>query len=235
MSPAPRLVILGDGRMGRAIEDLAAAHGFEMEAVFGREVVTGDERRVTAALATSDVAVEVSVPAAAVENVHLCLEAGCAVVVGTTGWYDRLPEVEARVNETAGSLLWAANFSLGVTLMRALCERAGALVARAGGFDASLVETHHAHKRDAPSGTAEVLARATEAELGAEVPITSVRVGQVPGTHELVIDGGYEQLVIRHVARDRKVFADGALHAATWLRGRSGVWTMNDVFELEGR
>ena len=189
VSPTPRLVILGDGRMGRAIEDLASAHGLEVEAVFGREALTGDEPRVRAALVASDVAIEVSVPSAAVENAHLCLEAGCAVVVGTTGWYDRLPEIEARVAETGGSLLWAANFSLGITLMRALCERAGALVARAGGFDASLVETHHAQKRDAPSGTAEVLARSTEAELGAEVPITSVRVGQVPGTHELVIWG----------------------------------------------
>ncbi len=235
MSPTPRLVILGDGRMGRAIEHLAGAHGFEVDAVFGREALAGDEQRVRSALATSDIAIEVSVPAAAVGNVYVCLEEGCAVVVGTTGWYDRLPEVEARVAETGGSVLWAANFSLGVTLMKALCERAGELVARAGGFDTHLVETHHAEKRDAPSGTAEMLARATEVESGRTVPIASVRVGHVPGTHELMIDGAYEQLVIRHVARDLKVFADGALHAASWLRGKVGVWTMDDVFELEVR
>ena len=230
----PRLAILGDGRMGRAIDALARERGFEVEASLGRDALLGDPARVRAVLDRCEVAIEVTAPAAAVDHAFLCLDAGCPVVVGTTGWYDRLPEVEERVAETGGALLWAANFSLGVTLMKALCGRAGALIGRTKGFDAALVDTHHAGKRDAPSGTALVLARETAAGLGAEVPITSMRLGHVPGTHELVLDGAFEQLVIRHVARDRRVFADGALHAAVWLRGRAGVWTMDDVFEMEG-
>jgi len=230
----PRLAILGDGRMGRAIDALARERGFEVEALLGRDALVGDPARVRAALDRCDVAIEVTAPAAAVDHAFLCLDAGCPVVVGTTGWYDRLPEVEGRVAETGGALLWAANFSLGVTLMKALCMRAGALIGRTKGFEAALLETHHAGKRDAPSGTALVLARETAAGLGAEVPITSVRLGHAPGTHELVLDGAFEQLVVRHVARDRRVFADGALHAAVWLRGRVGLWTMDDVFEMEG-
>ena len=142
--------------------------------------------------------------------------------------------MKARVAEREGALLWAANFSLGVALMKALCAHVGASLSRVDGIDVALIETHHTRKRDAPSGTAVTLAKALQTGLGEEVPITSVRVGEVPGTHEVTIEGAFEQLVLRHVARDRRVFADGALRAAAWLPGRRGVWTMDDVFELEG-
>lgn len=230
----PRLAILGDGRMGRAIRDLAGERGFAVDAVYGREALTVDRPRVLEGLARCDVAVEVTSPASAADHALLCLEAGCPVVVGTTGWYDRLPEVEAAARRAGGALLWAANFSLGVALMKRLCREAGAVAARTGAFDAALVEAHHNRKLDAPSGTAHALAEVTASTLGRDVPISSIRVGHVPGTHELILDGAFEQLVIRHVARDRRVFADGALAAARWLIGRPGVWTMEDVFELEG-
>lgn len=220
--------------MGWAIADLAPDRGFEVEGLFGREAVQGDAERVRSALLESDVAIEVSIPTAAASNAMLCLDAGCPVVIGTTGWYDGFAEVERRVTETGGALLWTSNFSLGVTLMKSLCAQAARLLSGTDGFDISLIETHHTRKRDAPSGTAQDLARAMEAGLGRTVPVTSVRVGHVPGTHELTIDGAFEQLVVRHVARDRRVFADGALRAAAWLPGRPGVWTMDDVFDLEG-
>ncbi len=113
--------------------------------------------------------------------------------------------------------------------MMQLARKAGELLADSDAFDAHIVETHHAEKKDAPSGTARVVAKALEATLGRAVPITSVRTGSVPGTHELVFDGRFEQLVITHVARDRRVFAEGALRAAKWLVGRTGVFTMADV------
>jgi len=117
-----------------------------------------------------------------------------------------------------------------VAVMKALCERTGELLRGLDGFDVHLCETHHAGKKDAPSGTALLLRDA----FGGDVPITSIRTGHVPGRHELWIDGAYEQMVVRHEARNRRVFADGALRAALWLFGRTGVFTMDDVIGLEG-
>jgi 4-hydroxy-tetrahydrodipicolinate reductase len=133
-------------------------------------------------------------------------------------------------------MLWSPNFSVGVQLFLAIAEEAGRRLRDLSGFDLHLVETHHTAKLDAPSGTALAIAERIRAGLGRDVPITSVRVGAVPGTHDVVIDGAFEQLRVVHEARDRRVFADGALTAARWLAGRSGgaVYTMRDVLALNG-
>jgi 4-hydroxy-tetrahydrodipicolinate reductase len=221
------LTILGDGRMGRAIAAGAEAHGFHVVGLFGRADRVGIEE----ALAGSDVAIEVSTPESAVANVELCLAAGCPVVVGTTGWYEERERLRAEVEQAGGGLLWAANFSIGAALMRVLAERVGRWLADAPDFDVALIETHHTRKLDAPSGTARVLADAVRRGGGRDVPITSVRTGHVPGIHELTVDGPFEHLSIRHEARDRRVFADGALRAASWLRGRTGWYTMDDMLQ----
>jgi len=218
------IALLGTGRMGRELAALAESRGCDVVATFG----SGDAPPDAARLGGARVALEFTEPAAAVANVRACLAAGCAVVVGTTGWYERLPEVRDEVARTGGALLWAANFSLGVNILESLAEVAGRLLAGTP-FDAHLVETHHVAKKDAPSGTAQVLARATAAGLGRDVPVTSVRTGSVPGTHALVFDAPFEQLRLEHEARDRRVFAEGALLAARWLDGRRGVFTMRDV------
>jgi 4-hydroxy-tetrahydrodipicolinate reductase len=211
--------------MGHAIAAEAAEHGFRVVGIFGRT-----SRDVLAeTLANSDVAIEVSTPDSAVANAELCLAAGCPVVVGTTGWYEQRPHLEAVVARTGGGLLWAANFSVGVALMRILAGQVGRWLDLAPDFDVALVETHHAGKRDAPSGTARVIADTIEGESKRDVPITSVRTGHVPGTHELSIDGPFERLSIRHEARDRRLFASGALRAASWLCGRTGWYTMDDM------
>jgi 4-hydroxy-tetrahydrodipicolinate reductase len=137
------------------------------------------------------------------------------------------------VAKTQGALLHAPNFSVGVALLKALSERAGELLAGLDGFDVHITDTHHAAKMDAPSGTALLLKAAIDG-AGHDVPITSIRTGQVPGRHEVCIDGAYEQVLLVHDARSRRVFADGALRAALWLRGRTGVFTMDDVLRLEG-
>jgi 4-hydroxy-tetrahydrodipicolinate reductase len=118
-------------------------------------------------------------------------------------------------------------------VLTAAIEAASRALRGANGFDLHLIETHHAAKKDRPSGTAAALAQAAERQLGREVPITSVRTGQVPGTHELVIDAAFEQLRLVHEARDRRVFADGAISAAEWLHagGRTGVFTMSDMLQ----
>lgn len=228
----PCIAILGMGRMGREVEGVARERGIAVVARLGEEEVA-DRPGALAALQEAEVAVEFTTPDAAVGNVDLCLEAGCPVVVGTTGWYDELDDVRARVEKRGGALLWAPNFSVGVALVRALSERAGELLAGLEGFSIHLTDVHHAAKKDAPSGTALLLKSALD-RGGHDVPITSIRTGHVPGRHEVCIDGAYEQVLLVHEARSRRVFADGALLAALWLRGRTGVFTMDDVLRLEG-
>lgn len=241
-APALRLAVIGEGKMGRAIAALAEERGWSVVARIGPPRpgdaggAGGGASVVTrATLAGADVAVEFTTPSAAAANIRACLAAGCPVVVGTTGWYDALPAIAEEVRRAGGALLWASNFSPGVHLFADLVARAARLAAQAGGFDAHLVETHHAAKQDAPSGTAVMLARRVAESAGREPPITSVRTGHVPGTHELLLDAPFEQLRLEHVARDRRVFADGALLAARWLAGgdppRRGVFEMRDVLQ----
>jgi len=228
----PRIAILGMGKMGREVDALAGERGIEVVARLDEADIT-DRGAAIAALGNAEVAIEFTTPASAVGNVDLCLAAGCPVVVGTTGWYDALDDVAARVEASGGALLWAPNFSVGVALVRVLCQRAAGLLKNIEGFDVRITETHHAGKLDAPSGTALLLKEALAAS-GRDVPIESVRIADVPGRHEVCIDGAYEQVTLSHEARSRRVFADGALTAAMWLRGRKGVFTMQDVLGMEG-
>jgi 4-hydroxy-tetrahydrodipicolinate reductase len=180
------------------------------------------------ALGDPDVAIEFTEPGSAVSNIMACIHEGVPVVVGTTGWYNSLPVITEAANEEGASLLWAANFSIGVNLFVELARQAARIMSKSD-FSAALVETHHSAKKDAPSGTALAIANAMNGELGKELPVTSIRTGSVPGTHELLFDAPFEQITLRHEARDRRVFADGALRAAVWLKGKNGVFTMRDV------
>ncbi len=228
----PRVAILGMGKMGREVDALARERGVDVVARLDLAEIA-DRQGAVATLKRVQVAIDFTSPEAAVPNIELCLEAGCPVVVGTTGWYGELPRVRGLVEKKRGALLWAPNFSVGVALVRALCTRAGELLRGLEGYDVRITETHHAQKKDAPSGTA-LLLRDALASSGREVPITSIRTGEVPGRHGITIDSVYEQIVIAHDARSRRVFADGAVRAALWLRGRQGVFTMDDVL-AEGR
>jgi 4-hydroxy-tetrahydrodipicolinate reductase len=224
----PRLAIIGYGKMGHAIEQLASERGFEVVARIdpnGGDAHTVDRKSLNGAV----VAVEFTTPGAAPTNIRAAIDAGCAVVVGTTGWYDARPDIENAVTSTNGALLVAPNFSIGVAAFSEIVKVASRVFKSTPGFDAHMVETHHAQKKDAPSGTAANLAKVAAAELQRDVPITSIRTGSVPGTHELIFDGPFEQIRLEHVARDRRVFADGALLAAKWIIGKHGVFSMADV------
>lgn len=223
-----RLAIIGPGKMGSAVADVARASGIDVVATLGADMPISP-----ASLQHADVAIEFTEPAAAAANVRACVFARCPVVVGTTGWYDALPEITGIVASNGGAVVWAANFSLGVYALSQLVRRAGELFARLPGFDAALIETHHAAKKDSPSGTARVLQDDFAAGWGRNVPVTSIRIGSIPGTHTLLLAGMFEQVAITHEVRDRRVFAEGALLAAKWLVGRHGVFTLDDVFSEE--
>jgi 4-hydroxy-tetrahydrodipicolinate reductase len=214
--------------MGRALAALAPERGFRVVAELdpAREDYAGVSRD---ALHGAQVAIEFTTPDAAAANARACAAAGCPVVVGTTGWYDQLPAVAAEIERSGGALLTAPNFSVGVAVFDRVVAEAAHLFAQLPGFDAHLIETHHAAKKDAPSGTAGALARTASAALGRQIPVTSIRTGHVPGTHEIVFDAPFEQVRLVHEARDRRVFAEGALVAARWLVGRKGAYTMADV------
>jgi 4-hydroxy-tetrahydrodipicolinate reductase len=227
-----RVAIVGDGKMGRAVADLARERGYTVTAVLGFRDNENGAAITRERLGETDVVIEFTAPAAAPANILAAVRVGYPVVTGTTGWADQLERVSRAVSESKGALVHAPNFSVGVNLFLALAAAAGRAMGRAPQFDAHIVETHHAAKKDAPSGTAIALERAASHGLGRSIPITSVRTGHVPGTHELWFDGRFEQIRLMHAARDRRVFADGALYAAEWIRGRRGVFTMRDVLDL---
>jgi 4-hydroxy-tetrahydrodipicolinate reductase len=225
---ARKVAVIGDGKMGKTIAEMAKGRGWTVTTILGEKENPDGSGITRESLSGADVAIEFTEPNSAARNVRACVAAGCPVVVGTTGWYDSLDTVTAEVEEAGGALLWSANFSIGIQILLDLARRAGALVADIDGWDAHIVETHHTAKKDAPSGTAIVIEQAAREGLGRKVPITSVRTGSVPGTHELILDSQSEQLSLTHTVRDRAVFAAGALAAADWLVGKRGVFTMRD-------
>jgi 4-hydroxy-tetrahydrodipicolinate reductase len=222
-----RLLIVGDGRMGRAVATLAAGRGHQV-AMVGREENVGGHGLPAARVRGHDVAIEFTRPDAAPANVERLIESGLPVVTGTTGWDAELPRITALVEARKGALLHAANFSVGVHLfLRAARALAGEFAGREG-FDGFILEEHHAAKRDAPSGTARALQqRLRDADPSRPYPITSVRAGAIPGTHAVSLDGPFETVTLRHTARSRDGFAAGALAAAEWLPGHTGVYTFD--------
>ncbi len=221
-----RIALFGVGRLGREIIALAPDRDATVVATFGRDVPASAQALHDAA---AHVAIDVSVAEAVADNTRLCLDAGLPLVIGVTGWDATMNEVTAAVSAARGTVLIAPNFSVGATLFAVAVADAARRFSASLGFDAAIIETHHAMKKDAPSGTARSLAEAALRCRGTAVPVTSVRVGHVPGVHTLVLDAAFEQVTLTHEARDRRVFADGALLAARWLRGRTGSFTMVDV------
>jgi len=236
-----RIALYGTGKMGRAIEEVALKRGHAI----GLKVSSANAGTAPTGM---DVAIEFSRPEQALPNMRLCLEAGVPVVVGTTGWYDHLNEVKAMVQENAGTILWASNFSIGVNLFFQVNRHLAALMDRQAGYSVRIDEVHHIHKLDAPSGTAITLARdidlstqrfsgwtkAGHAEQAAQgaVPIASERVGEVPGKHSITWTSAEDRITITHDAFGRMGFATGAVVAAEWVLGRKGLFTMDDVLQL---
>jgi 4-hydroxy-tetrahydrodipicolinate reductase len=229
---ALRIAVVGDGKMGRAIGELARERGIIVTKTLGVADNPGGSAISRQTLGDADVVIEFTEPSAAPANIIAAARAGFPIITGTTGWGAELDRVRRAVIESNGAMVHAPNFSVGVNLFLAIAAEVGRLMRAAPEFDAAIVETHHAAKKDAPSGTAIALERAVAGPLGHAIGITSVRTGHVPGTHELSFDGPFEQIRVTHTARDRRVFADGALRAAAWVVGRRGVFTMRDVLDL---
>ena len=224
-SPPLRLLVVGHGRMGRLVDALAAEHGFEVAGRVDEHNAGTDDSWPDA-----DVAIDFSIASAVPGNVARLARRGTNIVIGTTGWQEREAEVRQLVAGQPIGVVAAPNFALGVNVFLALAERAGALMAQRGDFGAWIHELHHAAKRDAPSGTALALKAALErAGYARGVDVSSTRAGAIPGTHTIGFDAVSETITLTHTARDRSVFARGALEAARWVQGRKGWFTMRDV------
>ncbi len=224
-----RAVVVGTGRMGRSVHAALDARGHTVAAMVGSHENAGGAALTPARLVGVDVALEFTTPGTAPANVARLLAAGVPVVCGTTGWEEQIPSLEALARARMGALLISANFSIGVQVMLHAARTMAAAFQNRPEFEGLIVETHHRLKRDAPSGTALAIQRAARATGSGDLPVTSIRAGAVPGTHELRYEGPFESLSLEHVARDRSVFGSGAVLAAEWLVGRTGVFTFEDV------
>jgi 4-hydroxy-tetrahydrodipicolinate reductase len=228
-----RLLVVGRGRMGRLVEELAPAYGFEVAGILDEATNAGGEGATPERCRGVHVAVDFSTAEATLATAPRLAALGVSLVVGTTGWQAREAELREAVSRSAIGAVVAANFSLGANVLDALTESAGRLLRDAEAYGAFIHEAHHRAKKDAPSGTALMLRRALErGGYARPVDVSSTRAGFIPGTHTVGFDGPAETLTLAHTVRDRATFAHGALEAARWVVGRKGWFTMRDVLGL---
>jgi 4-hydroxy-tetrahydrodipicolinate reductase len=225
-----RILLVGYGRMGRLVGDLAGQYEHEVAGIVDPQSPSHSADLDDDRWRDVDVAIDFSLPEAVPVNLPALARLGVNVVVGTTGWRrdeERLREVVA---DAGIGVVAAPNFSAGVVMFEAMVAHAAGLVASQAEFGAWLHEAHHAMKKDAPSGTAILLKSAMEkAGFSRPIDVASTRAGFIPGTHTIGFDAPAESITLSHTARDRSAFARGALQAARWVKGKRGWYTMHDV------
>ncbi|MGH9561217.1 MAG: 4-hydroxy-tetrahydrodipicolinate reductase [Terracidiphilus sp.] len=221
------ILVLGKGKTGSLVAEVARERGHGVRALDINE--NPHASALTAPnLAGVDVVIDFTAPEAAVENIRAVLSVGGRIVVGTTGWYDKLRDLKALAIARDGGLLYGTNFSIGVQrLFRLTAE-----LAKLDGYNFSIDETHHVTKLDAPSGTAITLKEIIlGVRPGSEVPVESHREGDAKGEHIVTAKSAYDTLELRHNIEDRRCLALGAVRGAEWLAGKSGAWEFREIFE----
>jgi 4-hydroxy-tetrahydrodipicolinate reductase len=228
-----KIALLGYGKMGQVIEQIAIKRGHEI-------VLKKDECNTFEGLSKADVAIDFSVPTAAIDNISSCFHAGVPVVSGTTGWLEKYDDMVTLCHEKKGAFISSSNFSLGVNLFFELNDYLAKMMARFEDYSIEMEEIHHTQKLDAPSGTAISLAKGIVANskyqnwtlenpATNEIAITAKRIADVPGTHTVSYKSDIDRIDITHTAHNREGFALGAVVAAEWLVGKQGVFSMKDV------
>lgn len=226
--------------MGHIIEEIALRRGNEITC---RIDVDNQSELDSEAFRSSDVAIEFTTPATAYSNVEKCMEHRVAVVCGSTGWTERLPELKARCEKGDGTLMWASNYSIGVNIFMALNRYLADIMESFSQYTPRMTETHHIHKLDHPSGTAITLAEELCSETtrvtgwtenpreiaAGKLLINHLREAEVPGIHEIKWDSDVDEIDIRHSAKSRAGFALGAVMAAEWLAGKKGWHTIGEM------
>ncbi|HTY59807.1 MAG TPA: 4-hydroxy-tetrahydrodipicolinate reductase [Bacteroidota bacterium] len=242
------IALIGYGKMGKEVESAAKGKGLTVAKVFDVQNNTGSLGLTAESLKGVDVCIEFSTPGVVLDNIAAVAACGKNIVVGTTGWYDRLDAVRKLVKEHRIGFLYSPNFSLGVNIFTQIVAHASHLMDRYTQYDAAVLERHHRAKVDSPSGTALTIASTVlqgmkrKTEILAESPrggikpnqlhVSSTRLGSVTGTHAVVFDSDADSIELVHAAKNRSGFALGAVVAAEWLRGKKGFYTMRDVITL---
>ncbi|AMC12085.1 4-hydroxy-tetrahydrodipicolinate reductase [Lutibacter profundi] len=233
-----KIALLGYGRMGKTIEQIALDKGHEIVLKVGKNTKNYD-------ITLADVAIDFSIPSMAFENIANCLNNNIPVVSGTTGWLDKFNDVTALCKKKKGSFIYASNFSIGVNVFFKLNEYLAKIIAHLNNYQVSIEEIHHTKKLDKPSGTAitlaeDILKHSSKDNWSLnvtnnknEIPIASKRIPDVPGTHAIKYESAEDTIEIKHTAHNRNGFALGAIIAAEWLVDKTGVFTMKDVLDLK--
>lgn len=233
-----KIALLGYGKMGQTIERIALERGHEI-------VLKKDEFNTYEGLSNADVAIDFSVPSAAVSNISSCFHANVPVISGTTGWLEHYDEMLALCAAKNGGFISSSNFSLGVNLFFELNEYLAKMMSKFDSYTVDMEEIHHTQKLDAPSGTAISLAKGViensnytnwtlETPESKQIHIVAKRIGTVPGTHAVTYNSAIDSIEIKHTAHNREGFALGAVIAAEWIVGKHGVFTMKDVLNIGG-
>jgi 4-hydroxy-tetrahydrodipicolinate reductase len=226
-----KLALIGYGAMGQLVEQQAEAGGDQIGVKLTSNESDQNVDELAAMLRRHDVAIDFSVAAIVLKNVEACALAGVPLVEGTTGWKDQESRANEIITEHGGSLVYGANFSIGVNVFYRIVRNAAQLFSGLDQYEAFIEEQHHSRKRDAPSGTALQLKNVLAEFIKAEIPIASTRAGHIPGTHRVGFDSAADQITLTHMARSREGFAAGALLAARWIIGRKGVFEFSQVID----
>lgn len=237
-----KIALIGYGKMGKTIEKFALQRGHQIVSIID---INNIEDFNSDAFKSADVAIEFTTPDTAFSNYMRSFDAGVPVVSGTTGWLDRIAEIKERCEKEGKTFFYASNFSIGVNIFFALNKYLAKIMNNYPSYDVRMTETHHIHKLDAPSGTAITLAEdimeeverkkrwtLDSVEQSADLPIYSIREGEVPGTHEIIYESEVDLLNIKHEAKNRDGLALGAVIAAEFTVGNKGFLTMNDLFKF---
>lgn len=223
------LLALGRGKTGALVAAEARERGHQVTSL-GRQENEHENALTAAALDPFDVVIDFTVPEAVVPHIQACARAGKNMVVGTTGWYEHMAQVRKIVEQSKIKLVWGGNFSVGMNVFYAV-TRAAAAAAKYG-YAISIRETHHVHKKDAPSGTAMALRRILESSRNT-VPIESVREGEIMGRHQVTLASAVDVITLTHEAKSRRGFAEGAVRAAEWIamQPHPGVYDFSEIFD----
>lgn len=237
-----KIALIGYGKMGKAIEEIALQQGHEIVLKINSH---NKELLTAASLRNAEVAIEFTSPESAIENIECCLQAGIPLVCGTTGWTQALSQIQARCTALRGSMVYGSNFSIGVNLFFELNTKLAALMANQSQYEVILEEIHHTQKKDAPSGTALTLAEQILAnnkrkkqwvndisDNPEDLEIISQRIDPTPGTHRVKYASVVDDIEIIHTAHNRTGFAAGAVLAAAFIKDRKGFYTMKEVLGL---
>ena len=231
-----KIALLGYGKMGKTIERLALNRGHEI-------ILKVDKEDTEYDIKNADVAIDFSIPGAAYSNIKKCLNNEVPIISGTTGWLEKYDEAVALCKKKGGAFIYASNFSLGVNIFFQLNEYLAKMMSNLSQYEISMEEIHHTQKLDAPSGTAISLAEGIikntkkagwklDTADEDEIPIVAKRIDSVPGTHTITYSSEVDTIDITHTANNREGFALGAVIAAEWIQGKSGVFNMKDVLNL---